>query len=96
MIEKNEHGFRVTGSMLIADARALLEAGRRLLLAETGSEVLLDLSPVDEVDSSALGVIFGLLRTANEHGVKVRIAHPPASLISLAGLYGVSDTLPLA
>lgn len=96
MIEKEGNRYRVTGRMLIADARALLQAGRGFLLAESGKEVLLDLASVEDADSSALGVLFGLMRTANVHGVQLRLANPPAGLISLAGLYGVSDSLPLA
>ena len=96
MIDKVENRYCVTGGMLIADARALLEAGRGLLLAESETEVSLDLASVEEADSSALGVLFGLVRSANERGVQLRLANPPASLISLAGLYGVSDSLPLA
>ena len=97
MIEKFDDGLRVTGSMLVADATALLEAGRIFL--QTGSEaaeVVFDLSSVEETDSSALGVVFGLLRIAHQQGVKMRIAYPPSSMISLAALYGISDSLPLA
>ena len=97
MIEKLGDGFRVTGTMLVADATALLEAGRSLLQgAGAGSVMVVDLSSVEETDSSALGVVFGLLRTARQLGVALRIAHPAASMISLAALYGVSDSLPLA
>ena len=97
MIEKFGDGFRVTGTMLVADATALLEVGRSLLQGAGGvSAMVVDLSSVEETDSSALGVVFGLLRTARQLDVALRIAHPPASMISLAALYGVSDSLPLA
>ena len=97
MIEKSGNELRVTGSMLVADATVLLQSGRELLQAERGSaEVVFDLSAVDETDSSALGVVFGLLRTARQLGVAMRINPPPASTLSLAALYGVSDSLPLA
>ena len=97
MIEKSGNELRVTGSMLVADATVLLQSGREFLQAERGSAgVVFDLSAVEETDSSALGVVFGLLRTARQLGVAMRIAHPPASMISLAALYGVSDYLPLA
>ena len=97
MIEQNANGLRVSGPMLIANASALLEAGRGLLRAgSTSAEVELDLSAVEETDSSALSVIFGLLRSARERDVTMRVAHPPASMVSQAALYGVSDFLPLA
>jgi phospholipid transport system transporter-binding protein len=41
-------------------------------------------------------VVFAWLRTARERGATLRISHPPASMTSLAELYGVSDFLPLA
>lgn len=96
MIDKLDDRYRVTGRMLIADARGLLESGRTLLLGESGKEVLLDLAAVEEADSSALGVLFGLIRTANARGVRMRLANPPVGLVSLASLYGVSESLPLA
>ena len=97
MIEKNGNGLRMSGPMLIANARALLEAGRGFLRSATDAgEMVLDLSGTEETDSSALSVVFGLLRTARERGVALRIANPPASMISQATLYGVSDSLPLA
>lgn len=100
MIENDGQGLRVTGPMLIANASALLEAGRDFLRAGVGaaggSELVIDLAAVEETDSSALSVIFGLMRTARERGVTLRVAHPPASMVSLAALYGVTDSLTLA
>ena len=102
MIEMKSGGLSVTGPMLITNANALLKAGRGFLRAAVASpaagssELIFDLSAVAETDSSALSVIFGLLRTARECGVTLRIAHPPASMISQAALYGVSDSLSLA
>ncbi len=97
MIETYGEGLRVTGPMLIANASALLEAGRGFLrAAKAGSSLALDLSAVEETDSSALSVIFGLLRTARDCGVYLNVAHAPASMISQAALYGVSDSLSLA
>jgi len=97
MIEARGETLRVTCPMLIANASALLETGRGFLQSAAKSAVLVfDLVAVEETDSSALSVIFGLLRTARARGVTVRIANPPASMVSQAALYGVSDALPLA
>ena len=97
MIEQNGNELRITVPMLIANASALLEAGRDFWRGGGGAgEVVFDLSAVTETDSSALSVVFGWLRTARERSVSVRVAHPPASMISQAELYGVSDSLPLA
>ncbi len=97
MIEQAEGRLRVTTPMVIANARALHEAGRRILSASQQSEaLLLDLAAVAEVDSSALSTLFAWQRKAAERSLSLRVANPPASLISLAALYGVSELLPLA
>ena len=96
MIEKRDHRYVVVVPMLIANARGLLQAGRALLGNETAMEITLDLDQVRDADSSALGVLFGLLRTAGACGKRIRVANPPRGLISQAALYGVSDALPLA
>ena len=97
MIEQNGAGLAVQGPMLIANASALLETGRGFLQAAApAGEVLVDLSAVEETDSSALSVIFGLLRTAKKRGLTLRLAHAPASMLSQAALYGVAESLPLA
>jgi len=97
MIETSGDGVRVSGPMLIAGATELLESGRGFLSsASNANAVVFDLFSVEETDSSALSVIFGWLRTAQSLGIAMRIANPPASMISQAALYGVSDSLPLA
>lgn len=98
MIEQSGGSLRVTVPMVIANASALLEAGRKFLQAAApqAEGMVFDLSAVDEADSSSLTVVFAWLRTARERGATLRISHPPASMTSLAELYGVSDFLPLA
>ena len=97
MIEQSGDSLRVTVPMVIANASALLEAGRQCLqAAQRAGKTVFDLSAVDEADSSSLTVVFAWLRSAREGGSTLCISHPPASMISLAELYGVSDFLPLA
>ncbi len=96
MIERKDHRYVVVVPMLIANAQGLLQAGRALLGSETAVEIAIDLDQVNDADSSALGVLFGLLRTAESCGKRISVANPPPGLISLAALYGVSDALPLA
>lgn len=97
MIEHTGESLRVTVPMVIANASALLEAGRSFLQADLPEgELFIDLSAVEEADSSALTVLFAWLRSARERGALLRVIHPPAGMLSLAALYGVSDLLPLA
>jgi phospholipid transport system transporter-binding protein len=53
-------------------------------------------SAVSEADSSAVAVMLGWLRAADAASARVRFAHIPAGVRSLAELYGVTDLLPLA
>ena len=97
MIEQAKGGLRVTAPMVIANARTLLETGERLLRSvERSAQAVIDLAEVREVDSSALSVVFAWQRKAGQRDIKLRITNPPASMISLAALYGVSELLPLA
>ena len=74
-------------------ATGLLAAGKALLVE--GGVTLFDLAEVTEADSSALALLFAWQRAAKLKGGSVRIAHPPASLLSLAELYDLTDLLPL-
>ena len=97
MIARDNDTLRVSAPMLIGNAADLLAAGRDSLRSVPPSErVLIDLGQVQEVDSSALSVVFAWLRTAARQGVGVRLVNPPASMLSLAEFYGVSELLPLA
>ena len=97
MIVGTDGGLRVSAPMVIANARSLLAAGRSCLLARAAASLtVLDLAEVGEVDSSAVSLILAWLRTAGERRLALRIINPPASLLSLASLYGVAELLPLA
>lgn len=97
MIERVPGGLRLVGPLLISNAKSMLDEGRSHLRAAQGQrELVLDFSGVDETDSAALGVVFGLMRTAEASGIAMRMLNPPASMISLASLYGVSKSLPIS
>lgn len=88
------HGAsHISGRMTMAEARVLLAHGASLLSA---GDPVFDLAGVSEVDSSGLAVLFGWQRVALAQGKTLRIVNPPASLVSLAEVYGVTDLLPLS
>lgn len=93
MLERSGSSLRVTVPMLHSGASRLLEAGRAQI---SGEITAIDLSAVQDADSSALAVLFSWLRKAKAQNLSLRIVNPPAGLLSLASLYGVDDFLPLA
>lgn len=91
MIERKGECIQVSGRITMADAAVALDEGRQFI---TGDAAVFDLAAVSEADSSALAVLFGWIREAQGRGVALSFANTPASLVSLADVYGVSDLLP--
>lgn len=92
MIERAAGRLRVTAPMVIANATALLAAGRAVLSEAT--EVI-DLEGVPEADSSALSVMLGWLRSAQSQGRQIQFVNLPGAIRVLADLYGVDEILPV-
>lgn len=90
MIQREGDRVLVSGRVTMADAAELLEAGRPLV---DGDGLTFDLSGITEADSSALAVLFGWLREAQQRNLKLHFSNTPATLLSLAEVYGVSDLL---
>jgi len=61
--------------------------------ALTAGNVVVDWSAVDEVDSSALSLIFHMRRVAAASHHQVRHERLPRALDALADLYGVADLI---
>lgn len=93
MIERDGAVWRVTVPMLTENARALHEAGCALFPAPV---VTIDLSAVSAADSSALAVMLGWQRKAQEARSDIRFTGLPSGVQSLARLYGVLELLPQA
>jgi phospholipid transport system transporter-binding protein len=92
-LTRDDGRLRVSGPIQLTNVRALLDASASLL----GPEVTtVDLSGVTEVDSSAVSLLLEWQRQAAGHGVRLRFAHLPPALSSLAELYGVSGLLPVS
>ena len=86
------HTLTVTGSVTLA---SLDRIERELAPALMQDDVMIDLSAVDHVDSSAVSLLLHWQRAALAAGRKLGFCCPPASLISLARLYGVEEFLAL-
>ena len=87
MIERTGNELRLSGAVTIANAVALCEEGKQQL----NGDMVVDLSGVTEVDSTALSVLFEWRRTAREKNVQISFRNLPDSMKSLAALYGVAD-----
>ena len=84
-----DHGL-LAGDLTLDFTARLLTQGRRAI--QTGMQHL-DLSGVAHMDSSALSLLLGLRRHAQKHQRSLALHAVPASLQSLAKLYGVSELL---
>lgn len=87
MIRMAGNTLAVEGAMTAVTARDLVEEGR----PGPGAWVV-DLSAVTHADSSGLAVLLDWTRASRKVGGSLRIVGMPASLQSLATLYGI-DTL---
>ena len=93
MIERTADGLRVTVPMVMANATALLDAGRA---AFNQPQETIDLGAVEKVDSSALAILLAWQRTAEIDQRQIRIINLPAEVSALADLYGVDEFLSFA
>jgi phospholipid transport system transporter-binding protein len=82
--------LRPEGSITMATASSFVEAGRARAAA---GDLVVDLSAVTEVDSAALALLFDWLRISRAAGWRMTVRSMPATLASLADLYGVDELL---
>jgi phospholipid transport system transporter-binding protein len=82
--------LRVSGPLTLANAAALAVDAEPYL----SGDVVVDLAAVTEVDSSALSLLFEWQRAARRRQCRLAFCNLPASLASLAELYGVTDLIP--
>ncbi|MBV8208688.1 MAG: STAS domain-containing protein [Burkholderiaceae bacterium] len=80
-----------TDRIVNTNATALLQRGEAAI-REGDSHF--DLSNVQRCDSSAVALLLAWERAARERGVRLEFAGVPASLRSLAKLYGVDVLIP--
>ncbi|MPM75092.1 hypothetical protein SDC9_122083 [bioreactor metagenome] len=79
----------LTHAQATASLRMLMQA----MKAHKEPHLVVDAGPLKVFDSSALAVLLECRRTALEFGKSFAVKALPASLRSLAGLYGVQELL---
>ena len=80
--------WRFEGALTLDNAVAVLSASEALALPRSGR---VDLSAIATADSAALAVLFALKRRAKSHRHALAFEGMPASLASLARVYGVDE-----
>ena len=91
MITKEENSYRVQGPVTMANATSLLTESAKLFDHEA---LVVDLSEVEEVDSSAVSLMLQWMREAKQRNQSLAFTNLPNNLKSLATLYGVLDIIP--
>lgn len=76
------------GVLTFGNAEAVLQAAGSLPLP---TQCVADLSGLEHADSSALAVLLALKRRAAAEGWSLAYESVPASIVSLARVYGVDD-----
>jgi phospholipid transport system transporter-binding protein len=90
MIACNDGRCTLQGPVTAKNVVSLLAQGAERF---TGPRVMVDLSGVTDVDSSALSLLLEWRREAIRNGREILYRNLPASLKSLADLYGVTELL---
>ena len=93
VIRREGRRILVSGPVTLTNVAAILAEGRRHL--EEGVRTV-DLSEVNEMDSSLLAAMLAWLRDAKSGGRELTFANLPESLQTIARLYGVDSLIPLA
>lgn len=91
MITRDGNSYRVQGPVTMANVTSLLAEGTKLFDHEA---LVVDLSEVEEVDSSAVSLMLQWMREAKQRNQTLAFTNLPNNLKSLATLYGVLDIIP--
>jgi phospholipid transport system transporter-binding protein len=90
MIVQDGDNYRIQGRITIANANAVLTEGLKLFVRDG---LVVDLSQLEEVDSSAVSLVLEWLREAQRNQRKLSFSNLPDNLKSLATLYSVLDLI---
>jgi len=90
MIERHDHRLVLRGSVTLANVLAMREAGIKEIDRD---RLTIDLSGVEEADSSGLSLLMEWQRFAKSRGFRIGFVNMPANMRSLAEVYGVLDLI---
>lgn len=92
MISYADGCMRLSGQLTMDTVPALYAQGLQHLDKDG---LVLDFAAVESADSSAVSLLLAWMRAAKEKNRAVRVINLPPSMLSLAGLYGVAELLPV-
>ena len=90
MISCAEGRCTVSGSITMRNVTAALAESEK---AFSGSQIVVDLAGLTELDSSAVSLLLEWRRAARAANRRIDFVNIPANLESLAELYGVTELL---
>lgn len=90
MISRSEGHMKVSGTVTMDNASALFAEG---LKSPPNSKLIVDMSQLEKVDSSAVSLMLAWLREAQRNNVSLSFTNVPDNLSSLSTLYGVAELL---
>lgn len=90
MITRSEGHMTVSGTVTMDNASALFAEG---LKSPPNGKLIVDMSQLEKVDSSAVSLMLAWLREAQRNNVSLSFSNVPDNLSSLSKLYGVADLL---
>lgn len=93
MIRRDGERMLLSGAVTLANVAQILDEGRRHV--DEGVRTV-DLGEVTELDSALLALLLVWLREARARGHALVFTRLPASLRTIAGLYGVDELIPIA
>ena len=86
---------RLTGELDLVARPTVVEQVTNALANQPGAEQLvIDLGGVSFCDSSGLGALLDVQRTADRHGAAVVLCSVPATVARVLDMAGVGDVLP--
>ena len=89
-IQREGKKVYVHGSVIVENVVEMTRQGMALL----DDDLVVDLSEVTEVDSSAVSMLLEWLRMAQARNQQIHFINLPENLTSLVQLYGVTDFIP--
>jgi anti-anti-sigma factor len=82
--------LRLSGAVDLASRDELFNSGKRALNQSSG--LLLNLSDVQFMDSTGIGVLIDLSREADDHGKSFAIEQPSQRVLRILTLTGLQDS----